>query len=689
MVKRQLTLEEARRRVEYLREEIRKHNYYYYVLDSPIISDAEYDALMRELRELEEQFPELYDPTSPTQKVGAPPAEEFKQVRHTVPMLSLDNAFTEEEVREFDQRVRRLTGLDRVDYLVEPKYDGVAVELVYEDGVFTVGSTRGDGEVGEDVTNNLKTIRAVPLVLRRPPDRELPRKLAVRGEVYMEIEDFKRLNREQEERGEPLFANPRNAAAGSLRQLDPGVTANRPLKIFFYDVGEVEGLELRTQEELLLTLREFGLRVNPRFRLCHGIDEAIDFYRELLEEREELPYETDGVVIKVNDFELREALGVKARSPRWAVAFKFPARQATTRIKEIVLQVGRTGAITPVAVLEPVELSGATISRATLHNQEEIEKKDIRVGDLVLIERAGDVIPEVIKPIKEARTGAERKFQMPQQCPVCGSRLIRLEDEVVFRCPNISCPARIKESIRHFASRAAMDIEGLGERLVDQLVERGLVRDVADLYRLRKEDLVGLERMGEKSAQNLLEALERSKRRPTSRLIFALGIRHVGEVLAEILAKRYGTIEELMRATEEELLELPEVGPKVAQSIVEFFRDERNRRTIKKLLEAGVQPLPERVAPEAEARARQPLAGKRFVFTGALRELTRHEAEELVRSLGGEASSSVSRKTDYVVVGENPGSKLARARELGIKTLTEEEFKELIERAKARRGEAL
>ncbi len=680
---RKLTLEEARKRVEWLREEIRKHNYYYYVLDSPIISDAEYDALMRELQELEEQFPELYDPTSPTQKVGAPPAEEFKPVRHTLPMLSLDNAFTEDEVREFDQRVRKLTGLDQVEYLAEPKYDGVAVELVYENGVFTVGSTRGDGEVGEDVTNNLKTIKAVPLVLRKPPGREIPEKLAVRGEVYMEIEDFKRLNREQEEKGEQPFANPRNAAAGSLRQLDPKVTAQRPLKIFFYDVGETVGIEFKTQEEVLKTLPEFGLRTNPRFRKSLGIDGVIQFYHELLEERESLPYEADGVVIKVNDFALRPVLGVKARSPRWAIAFKFPARQATTRIKDIVLQVGRTGAITPVAILEPVELSGATISRATLHNQEEIERKDIRIGDLVLIERAGDVIPEVVKPIVEARTGQEKKFVMPRRCPVCGSELVRPEDEVVYRCPNISCPARIKESIRHFASKEAMDIEGLGDRLVAQLVDKGLIQDVADIYYLKKEDLLGLERMGEKSAQNLLNAIERSKRRPLSRFIYALGIRHVGAVIAEILAKRYRTIEELMEATEEELLSLEEIGPKVARSIVEFFANERNRETIRKLLAAGVTPLPEA---EIEERPK-PLAGKRFVFTGALKEFTRHEAEELVRALGGETASSVSRRTDYVVVGENPGSKLLRARELGIKTLSEEEFKELI--AKAERGEAI
>jgi DNA ligase (NAD+) len=682
----ELSLQEARRRVEELRREIRKHNYYYYVLDSPIISDAEYDALMRELQELEARFPELYDPTSPTQQVGAPPQEEFRPVRHTLPMLSLANAFNEEEVREFDRRVKRLLDGGPVEYIVEPKYDGLAVELIYEDGVFTVGATRGDGEVGEDVTLNLKTIKSIPLVLREPEGRPLPKRLAVRGEVYMDIADFKRLNEERLAQGEPPFANPRNAAAGSLRQLDSRITARRPLKIFFYDVGQCEGIEFQTQEELLKTLPEFGLRVNPLFRKCGTIEEAIAFHHELEREREALPYESDGVVIKVDRFELRRRLGEIARAPRWAVAYKFSPRQATTRIKEIILQVGRTGAITPVALLEPVELAGATISRATLHNQEEIAAKDIRIGDLVLVERAGDVIPEVVKAIPEARTGEEREFVMPEHCPVCGSRLVRPEDEVLYRCPNISCPARIKESIRHFASKGALDIEGLGDKLVNQLVEKGLVREVADIFHLKREELVALERMGEKSAANLLEAIERSKQVPLSRFIYALGIRHVGERLAELLAKHYATIEELMEATEEELQAVPEVGPEVARSISQFFSTEKNREAIKRLLEAGVRPIPEKV--EIEEARPLPLAGKRFVFTGALRAFTREEAEELVRRLGGEASSSVSRKTDYVVVGEAPGSKLAKAQELGVKVLSEEEFKRLLEEVGWRGGPA-
>mgnify|MGYP005843898145 CR=1 FL=1 len=682
----ELSLEKARRRAAELRREIRQHNYYYYVLDSPIISDAEYDRLVRELQELEARFPELVDPASPTQQVGAPPLEEFRSVRHTLPMLSLSNAFSEDEVREFDGRAKRFLGVEpavELEYVVEPKYDGLAVELVYEDGLLQVGATRGDGEVGEDVTLNLKTIKAIPLLLRRPEGREVPKKLAVRGEVYMNIVDFKRLNEERFAGEEPPFANPRNAAAGSLRQLDSKITARRPLRIFFYDVGETVGIEFRTQEELLRSLPEFGLRVNPLFRKCSGIEEAIAFHHEMERVRDSLPYESDGVVIKVNDFQLRRRLGEISRAPRWAVAYKFPPRQATTRIKEIVLQVGRTGAVTPVALLEPVELAGATISRATLHNQEEIAKKDIRVGDLVLIERAGDVIPEVVKPITEARTGEEREWQMPDRCPSCNSPLVKPEDEVVLRCPNISCPARIKESIRHFAR--AMDIEGLGEKLISQLVDKGLVREVADLFRLDKDELAALERMGEKSASNLLEAIAQSKRPSLSRFIYALGIRHIGEHLAEILARHYRTIGELISAREDDLQGIFEIGPEVARSIVRFFSTEKNREAVRKLLEAGVAPVPERVA---EARP-LPFAGKRFVFTGTLRELSREAAEELVKKLGGTASSSVSRKTDYVVVGENPGAKLAKARQLGLKTLSEEEFKALLEEVGGRGGLSL
>jgi len=666
-------LEAIRKRIEELRAEIRKHDYHYYVLNQPLISDAEYDKLFRELQELEEKYPQFVTPDSPTQRVGAPPAEEFRPVRHAIPMLSLQNCFSEEEFLEWDRRVRRLLGGERPVYICEPKLDGLSVELVYENGVFTVGSTRGDGYVGEDVTRNLRTIRQIPLRLL-PLDGEVPRLLEVRGEVYMEKEDFRRLNREREERGEPPFANPRNAAAGSLRQLDPNITASRPLKAFFYATGRVEGLEIRSQEELLTTLPKLGFPVNPLWRRCGTPEEAIQFYHQLLERRDELPYEADGVVVKVNDFSQREALGEVSRAPRWAIAFKFPAEEATTRVLDIVVQVGRTGALTPVAILEPVEVSGVTVSRATLHNEDEIKRKDVRIGDWVVVRRAGEVIPEIVKSIPERRTGKEREFRMPDRCPVCGGPVVRPPGEVIHRCENLSCPARIKEAIRHFASRRAADIEGLGEKLVDQLVEKGLVKRISDLYHLKKEQLAALERMGEKSAQNLLDQLERSKGMSLARFIYALGIRYVGEHIAEVLAERFGSIDELARASYEELVEIPEIGPRIAQSIVDFFASEDNRRLIEELKAVGIDPRAER------PKEKGPLAGKTFVFTGRLSDMTREEAKRLVESLGGKVASSVSRKVDYVVVGEDPGSKLDRARALGIPTLSEEEFKELVGR---------
>ncbi|HAF70914.1 MAG: DNA ligase [Acetothermia bacterium 64_32] len=665
-------LERVKKRVEELREEIRKHDYYYYVLNQPIISDAEYDRLFRELQELEEKYPELITPDSPTQRVGAPPAEEFAPVHHAIPMLSLQNCFTQEEFLEWDRRVRRLLGGERPVYVCEPKLDGLSVELMYEDGVFTVGSTRGDGYVGEDVTRNLRTIRQLPLKLL-PLDGRVPRLLEVRGEVYMEKEAFRRLNREREERGEPPFANPRNAAAGSLRQLDPSITAGRPLKLFCYALGRVEGLEIKTQEELLTLLARLGFPVNPLWRRCEGPEEVFEFYRELLERRGDLPYEADGCVVKVNDFSQRELLGEVSRAPRWAIAFKFPAEEATTRVLDIVVQVGRTGALTPVAILEPVEVSGVTVSRATLHNEDEVKRKDVRIGDWVVVRRAGEVIPEVVKSIPERRTGKEREFRMPARCPACGGPVVRPPGEVAHRCENLSCPARIKESIRHFASRRAADIEGLGEKLVDQLVEKGLVRRISDLYRLTKEELAALERMGEKSAQNLLEQLERSKGMSLARFIYALGIRYVGEHTAEVLAERFGSLEELANASYEELVEIPEIGPRIAQSIVDFFASEDNRRLIAELAALGIAPRSEAKPPEEK-----PLSGKTFVFTGRLSGLSREEARRLVESRGGRVASSVSRKVDYVVVGEEPGSKLARARELGIPILSEREFRELL-----------
>ena len=663
---------EIQERAEKLREEIRRYDYYYYVLNQPLISDAEYDKLFRELLELEEKYPKLRTPDSPTQRVGAPPAEEFAPVEHAIPMLSLNNCFSDEELEEWDDRVRRMLEGEPVEYACEPKLDGVSVELVYVDGVFTVGSTRGDGRVGEDVTRNLRTIKPVPLRLF-PANGEVPRLLEVRGEVYMEKETFRRLNEERERAGEPLFANPRNAAAGSLRQLDPNITASRPLKAFFYAIGRVEGIEIRSQVELLTTFPKLGLPVNPLWKLCKTLDEVKAFYRELLAMRDELPYEADGMVVKVNDFAQREILGEVARAPRWAIAYKFPAEEATTRVLDIVVQVGRTGALTPVALLEPVEVSGATVSRATLHNEDEVRRKDIRIGDWVIVRRAGEVIPEVVKSIPERRTGAEKEFKMPERCPACGGPVVRPPGEVAYRCENLSCPARIKESIRHFASRRAMDIEGLGEKLVDQLVETGLVRKLSDIYRLKKEDLVNLERMGEKSAQNLLDQIERSKTAGLARLIFALGIRYVGERLAEILAEHFPSLEALSNATYEELIQIPEIGPRIAQSIVDFFRNEENRKLIQEFKELGVKTAAEK--PKEGA-----LSGKAFVFTGTLSAFTREEARRLVESLGGRVASSVSRKVDYVVVGADPGEKLRKAQELGITILNEEEFRKLVGR---------
>ena len=664
-------------KVKKLREEIEYHNYRYYVLDSPVISDAEYDALMRELKELEEKYPELVTPDSPTQRVGFPPAKEFRQVTHAEPMLSLDDAFTEEEVYEFDKRVKRFLGLpenEKVEYTVEPKMDGLAVELVYEDGVLTVGSTRGDGYVGEDVTNNLKTIKSIPLRLMRHEGLPIPKRLDARGEVFMEKEKFKKLNEERLARGEPPFANPRNAAAGSLRQLDPNITAKRPLDIFFYGVGKVEGYEFKTQWEILKTLPKWGLKTNPLCRLVKGIEEAIRYHHEMEKKREELPYEMDGIVIKVNDLSLWEKLGTKARSPRYALAYKFEPTQVTTQVLDIVLQVGRTGAVTPVAVLKPVKVGGVIVSRATLHNEDEIKRKDIRIGDWVLVQRAGDVIPEVVMVIKERRTGKEKPFVMPKRCPVCGSPLVKKPGEAVWRCPNKNCYAQLVRHLQHFASRNAMDIEGLGEKVAKALVDAGLVRDVGDLYYLKLEDLLQLPGFALKKAQNLYQAIQKSKKTTLARFLYALGIRHVGEVMAQILAEHFKSLDRLMKASEAELMAIPGVGPEAARSIVEFFRNERNRQTLEKLLKAGI----EFEDLEKEEEKEQPLKGLTFVFTGALKSMTREEAKKKVQALGGRVASDVSRNVDYVVVGEKPGSKFQRAQRLGLKIINEDEFLSLI-----------
>jgi len=665
-----MATEAIKKRVEKLREEIEYHNYRYYILDQPEISDAQYDRLMRELEKLEEQYPELRSPNSPTQRVGAPPLEAFEIVRHTIPMLSLANAFEEGEARDFDKRVKKFLGTsEEIEYVAEPKLDGLAVELVYEKGQFVVGSTRGDGINGENITRNLRTIKTIPLQLVRK-EIPVPERLEVRGEVIMQVRKFKELNRKREEAGEPLFANPRNAAAGSVRQLDSKVTASRPLEIYCYGIGEVVGRTFKTHWEILQTLSKWGFRINPYIRTCRNMDEVLQYYHEMSEKRESLPYEIDGIVIKVNRLDLQARLGEIARSPRWALAFKFQPKQETTKILDIIVQVGRTGALTPVAVMEPVKVGGVEVSRATLHNQDEIDKKDIRIGDTVIIQRAGDVIPEVVQVVTSKRKGTEKKFKMPSKCPVCGAEVVK--EEAIHRCIGLDCPAQLKGRIKHFASKRAMDIEGLGTKLTDQLVDKGLVKDVADIYYLKKEQLVELERMADKSAQNIIDAIEKSKTKPLSKFLYALGIRHVGETTAEDLARHFQRLDDFFHLSEEDLMEVEGIGPEVAASVHQFFQDKKNKESIERLKKAGVKVIEPKLGEKGK------LAGKTFVFTGTLKAYGRDEARNLVESLGGMTASSVSKKVDYVVVGEDPGSKLDKAKALGIKTLTEEEFKKMI-----------
>ncbi len=660
-------------RINKLREDIRRHNHLYYLLDAPELTDAEYDSLFRELVKLEHEHPDLATPDSPTQRVGGEALEKFSQVTHTIPMLSLENAVSETEIADFDDRIKRFLGLQQdeiIDYVCEPKMDGLAVELVYEKGEFKVGSTRGDGFVGEDVTLNLKTVKSIPLRLLAP---EPPERLEVRGEVYLGLSAFQKLNEEREEAGEAPFANPRNAAAGSLRQLDPKITAKRPLSIFCYAPGEVIGYEFTSQSDFLETIPKWGLPANTLAGKVRGVEGVIDFYRDMAARRDSLPYEIDGVVVKVDSFAVQRDLGEKTRSPRWAIAYKFPPRQAVTVVEDIVPQVGRTGVITPVAHLKPVEVSGVIVSRATLHNWEEMEKKDIRIGDTVIVERAGDVIPAVVRVLTEKRIGNEKTLAVPSRCPECGSEVVNIPDEVAVRCVGLSCPAQIRESLIHFASRNAMDIEGLGDKYIEQLLQLGLVRNMADLYYLGKDDFMQFERMGDKLAENLLNAIAASKKRELSRFIFALGIRHVGEHTARLLATAFGSLENLEQAAEEELLNIREIGPQVAGSIVTFFRNLENIAVIERMLAAGVEPARE------EKKTGGRFAGKTFVFTGSLSRFTRDDAKRMVENEGGHAAGSVSRKTDYVVAGEEAGSKLAKARDLGVKILDEEEFLRMLE----------
>ncbi|MCD6599311.1 MAG: NAD-dependent DNA ligase LigA [Dehalococcoidia bacterium] len=661
-------------RIEELRKTINHHNYRYYVLDRPEISDAEYDTFMRELKRLETEHPELIALDSPTQRVGAPPIEAFGVLEHPEPLLSLANAFSYEDLATWHKRVTNLLGERDFDFVCEPKIDGLAVALTYVDGLLVTGATRGDGYRGENITQNLKTIRSIPLSI----PKEVPHRFEVRGEVYLPRAGFRKLNDERAKKGLPLFANPRNAAAGSVRQLDSSITASRPLDIFIYGLGPTEGKAVPdTHWEIMLWLKSLGLKVNPDIALYHTIGEAEECYQNWVERRESWPYEADGMVVKVNSITLQQELGNMAHEPRWAIAYKFPAVQGTTRLLDVGINVGRTGSLNPYAILEPIRVGGVVISRAALHNEEDIHRKDIRIGDVVVVQRAGEVIPEIVSPVKSRRTGEEKVFYMPDRCPVCGAEVIKPEDEAMHRCTNAACPSQALERIRHFVSRGAMDINGVGEKLCQALFEAGMVRDVADLYYLSREQLLGLDKMAEKSISNVLNSIEESKNRPLARVIFALGIIHVGEEYAELLAKNFSSIDKLAKATQEEFLLFPSIGPKIANSIVTFFRQEENKRIIEKLRMAGVK-LEGKKTKEVKPEE-LPLAGLEFVLTGKLESLTRQEAEARVKALGGKAGSDVTRKTSYLVVGVTPGSKLAKAQNLGVKTINEEEFLKLLD----------
>ncbi len=663
---------EINEEMEKLVKDLNYHSYRYYVLDEPVISDEEYDRLFFRLRKLEEECGHIL-PDSPTQRVGAAPLDKFVKVRHAEPMLSLDNAFSHEEVTEFDRRVKRLLGIDGdVEYTVEPKYDGLAIELTYRNGVLTAASTRGDGYEGEEVTRNIRTIRSVPLKIVGV-DR-VPEIIDVRGEVYMDVKEFENLNREREHRGESLFANPRNAAAGSVRQLDPVITASRKLHLACYGVGSVKGIEFRSQREFIEWLKSARFPVPAVIETAAGADKAIGVIKKLENEREELPFESDGAVIKVNSFELQRSLGVKTREPRWAIAYKFPAHQGTTKILDIRGSVGRTGVITPFAILDPVRIGGVTVSRSTLHNWDEMERKDIRIGDTVVVERAGDVIPHVVSVIKEKRTGREHHFAVPEGCPACGSKVTREEGEVAVRCVGLNCPAQVQERIIHFASRSALDIEGLGEKNVELLFTRGLVHHFVDLYTLRKEDILALPRFADKSAQNLVNAIERSKQTTLARFLYGLGIIHVGEYVSKLLAKNFEDLKDLYHVRKEKLVEIPQMGEKIASSVEDFFNDSGNLKTLDRLLSLGFRIENPDFA--GGKRLKGPFEGLTFVITGTL-PVARKEVEAMIEEAGGQAASSISRSTNYLVVGEDPGSKLRKAEALGVKTITYDQFLKL------------
>jgi len=664
-------VEIVKKRIAGLRDQINYHNHRYHVLDSPEISDAEYDALMAELKKLEQARPDLVSPDSPTQRVGAQPVAAFGIVVHPRPLLSLANAFSDEEL---DAWYKRLTGLvpgQDIDFVCELKIDGLAVALTYEDRVFTTGATRGNGYQGENITQNLRTVRSIPLSV----GPQAPRRFEVRGEAYLPKDGLKKINEERAAEGMPLFANPRNAAAGSVRQLDPRVTAVRPLDTFIYALGWAEGRDMPgTHWETMQYLKSLGFKINSNMARCKNLDEVKDYCRSWGNRREGLPYDVDGVVIKVNSIALQDELGSVGHDPRWAIAFKYPAVQGTTRLIDIGINVGRTGSLNPYAILEPVHIGGVTIRQATLHNEEDIHRKDLRIGDWVLVQRAGEVIPEIVEPIISRRTGEETVFRMPLTCPVCGAEVLKPEGEAIHRCTNTACPAQALESIKHFASKGAMDMDGVGEKLCQTLFEKGLVKDSGDLYFLNREQLLGLERMGEKSAARVLASIEASKQRPLAQLYFALGIPNVGEETATILARQYTGVDALAGAGPEELMGIPSIGPKISDGILAFFRQPQNMRIIEKLRKAGVS-MKSTAAPAGDL----PLSGVEFVITGRLELSGRQEVEAQIRSLGGKASSDVTRRTDYLVAGNDPGAKLARAQNLGIKILSEKEFLALLE----------
>lgn len=669
--------EAVRQRLQTLRQELNLHAYRYYVLDDPLIADAEYDRLFQELLALEQEHPDLITPDSPSRRVGGRPLTQFTQVAHTVPMLSLENAFGAEELADFEERLFRfLQSRAPISYVTEPKLDGLAVELVYEEGLFTLGSTRGDGQTGEDITQNLKTIPTIPLRLLARGGEGAPKRLEVRGEVFIGLAEFKKLNEDRSRAGESLFANPRNAAAGSLRQLDPGITATRPLDFYVYGVSEAAGLPCANQYELLRYLGRLGFKVNPLVRLCRNIAEVSNRFNALKELRPGLSYDIDGMVVKVNDFALQERLGAKARSPRWAIAAKFPASQATTKLLDVEFRVGRTGAITPVAILEPVRIGGVTVSRATLHNEDELRRKGLMLGDTVLVQRAGDVIPEVVKPVVESRTGGEKAIVMPTNCPECGAPLVRLGQEAITRCPNPDCPAQRVRALIHFTGKSGMDIEGLGKKAVEQLVGLGLVQDIPDLYSLTVESLAALDGWGDKSAENAVRAIEAGRTPPLAKFIAALGIRHVGEVTAQLLARHFVSLPRLSQAGEEDFLHIEGIGEQMASSLTDYFRDPAVQEMLTRLEALGV-----RVQDDKQGQAAGgALAGMVFLFTGGLARLSRHEAKARIKELGGQVASGISRKVTHVVLGDSPGSKLAKAGELGLPIISEDDFLRLVDR---------